>query len=62
MKIDEDNEPTQTTEIQKDLFIYWVGNSEASEYIFNLYTHPPSCYSSSRNCQLSLPRPSIDIF
>ena len=49
-------------EYNKDLFIYWVGNSEASEYIFNLYTHPPSCYYNSRNYQLSLPRSRIDIF
>ena len=34
------------------------------EYISNLYTHPPSRCSNSRNCQLSLPRPRprIDIF
>ena len=49
-------------EYYKDLFIYWVGNSEASKYVFNLYTPPPSCYSNSRNYQLSLPWPRIDIF
>ena len=32
------------------------------EYIPNLHTHTPSRYSNSRNYQLSLPRPRIDIF
>ena len=40
-KTDEDNEPTQTTGIQKGLFMYRVLNNEASEYISNLYTRPP---------------------
>ena len=42
--------------------MYRVLNNEAPEYISNLYTHTPSRYSNSRNYQLSLPRPRIDIF
>ena len=49
-------------EYNKGLFMYRVLSSEAPEYISNLYTHIPSCYSNSRNYQLSLPRPRIDIF
>jgi len=46
----------------KGLFMYRILSNEAPEYIFNLYTHTPSCYSSSRNYHLSLPRPRIDVF
>ena len=46
----------------KGLFMYRVLSSEAPEYISNLHTHTRSRYSSSRNYQLSLPRPRIDIF
>ena len=46
----------------KGLFMYRVLNSEAPEYISNLYTHIPSRYSNSWKYQLSLPRPRIDIF
>ena len=49
-------------EYNKGLFIYRVLSNKAPGYISNLYTHTPSCYSNSRNNQLSLPRPRIDIF
>ena len=49
-------------EYNKGLFMYRVLSNEAPEYIFNLYTHTPSRYSSSRNYHLSLPRPRIAIF
>ena len=49
-------------EYNKGLFVYRVLSIEAPEYISNLYTHIPSCYSNSRNSQLSLQRPRIDIF
>ena len=49
-------------EYNKGFFIYRVLSNEAPEYISNLYTHTPSRYSSSRNYQLSLPRPRTDIF
>ena len=42
--------------------MYSVLSHEAPEYIFNLYTLSPSRYSNSRNYQLSLSRPRIDIF
>ena len=50
-------------EYDKGLFVYRVLNSEAPEYVSNLYTHThtPSRYSNSTNYQLSLPRPRIDI-
>ena len=48
-------------EYNKGLFVYRVLNSEAPEYISNMYTHTPSRYSNSKNYQLSLPRPRIDI-
>ena len=47
-------------EYNKGLFMYRVLNSEAPEYISNLYTHTPSRHSNSRNCHFSLPRPRID--
>ena len=47
-------------EYNKGLFMYRVLSNEAPEY--NLYTHTPSRYSSSRNYHFSLPRPRIDIF
>ena len=47
-------------EYSKGLFMYKVLNNEAPEYISNLYTCSPLCYSSSRNYRLSLPRPTID--
>ena len=50
------------TEYNKGLFMYRVLSNEAPEYISNLYTYTPSRYSSSRNYNLSLPRPRIDIF
>jgi len=46
----------------KGLFMYKVLNSEAPDYISNMYTYIPSRYSNSRNYKLSLPRPRIDIF
>ena len=46
----------------KGLFVYRALNSEAPEYISNLYTHPPSRYSKSRNYHRSLPRLMINIF
>ena len=49
-------------EYNKGLFMYKVLNNKASEYISNLCTRPPSLYCNSRNYQLSLPRPRIDIF
>ena len=49
-------------EYNKGLFMYWVLSNEAPVYISNMCTHTPSCYSSSRNYHLSLPRPRIDIF
>ena len=49
-------------EYNKGLFTYKVLNSEAPDYISNLYTYVPSWYSNSRNYKLSLPRPRIDIF
>ena len=49
-------------EYNKCLFMYRVLSNEAPEYISNLYTHTPSCYSNSRNYQFSLSRPRIDIF
>ena len=49
-------------EYNTGLFMYRVLSNEAPVYISNLYTHTPSCYSNSRNYQLSLPRPRIDIF
>ena len=49
-------------EYNKGLFMYRLLSNETPEYISNLYTHTPSHYSSSRNYDLSLPRPSIDIF
>ena len=49
-------------EFQKGLFMYRVLSNEAPEYISNLYTYTPSRYSSSRNYNLSLPRPRIDMF
>ena len=42
--------------------MYSVLSHEAPEYISNLYTLSPSRYSNSRNYQLSLSRPRIDIF
>ena len=62
MKRDENNEPKKQLGYNKGLFMYRVLNNEAPEYISNLYTHTPSRYSNSRNYQLSLPRPRIDIF
>ena len=49
-------------EYNKGLFMCRVLSNEAPKYISNLYTHTPSRYSNSRNYQLSLPRPRIDIF
>ena len=49
-------------EYNKGLFMYWLLSNESPEYISNLYTHTPSCYSSSRNYHFSLSRPRIDIF
>ena len=49
-------------EYNKCLFMYSVLSNEAPEYISNLYTHTSSRYSNSRNYQLSLPRPRIDIY
>ena len=49
-------------EYNKGLFMYRVLSNEAPEYISNLYTHTPSRYSKSRNYQLSLSRPRIDVF
>ena len=49
-------------EYNKDFFMYKVLNNEAPDFISNMYTHPPSLYSNSRNYQLRLPRPRIDIF
>ena len=49
-------------EYNKGLFICRVLNNEAPVYISTLYTHTPSRYSNSRNYQLGLPRPRIDIF
>ena len=49
-------------EYNKGLFMYRLLSNEAPEYISNLYTHTPWHYSSSRNYDLSLPMPSIDIF
>ena len=46
----------------KGLFMYRLLSNEAPDYISNLYTHTPSRYFNSRNYQLSLPRPRIDIF
>ena len=43
-------------EYNKGLFMY-----RDPEYISNMYTRPPTRYSNSGNCQLSLPRPRIDI-
>ena len=48
--------------LYKGLFMNRGLSNEAPEYISNLYTHTPSRYSNSRNYQLSLPRPRIDIF
>ena len=48
-------------EHNKGLFMYTVLNNKAPEYIPNLFTQTPSHYSSSRNYQLSLSRPRIDI-
>ena len=42
--------------------MYKILNNEAPEYISNLYSHILSRYSNSRNYQLSLPRPKINIF
>ena len=51
-------------EYNKGFFMYRVLSNEAPEYISNLYTHShtPSRYSNSRNYEISLPRPRIDIF
>ena len=49
-------------EYNKGFFMYRLLSNEAPEYISYLYTHTPSCYSSSRNYHLSLPRPRTDIF
>ena len=49
-------------EYNKGLFMYRVLSSESPGYISKLYTHTPSRYSNSRNYQLSLPRPRINIF
>ena len=49
-------------EDNKGLFIYRVLSNEAQEYISGLYIHTSSRYSNSRNYQLSLPRPRIDIY
>ena len=49
-------------EYNKGFIMYRVLSNEAPVYIFNLYTHTPSRYSNSRNYQLILPRPRIDIF
>ena len=49
-------------EYKKGLFMYRVDlNSEAPEYISNLYTFLPSRYSNFKNNQLSLPRPRLYI-
>ena len=45
----------------KGLFVCRILSNDII-YIYNLYTHPPSCYSDSRNYHLSLPRPRMDIF
>ena len=50
------------SEYNKGLFMYRVLSNEAPEYISNLFTHTPSRYCNSKNYQLSLPRPRIDIF
>ena len=49
-------------ENSKVFFMYRVLSNEAPDYISNLYTRTPSRYSNSRNYQLSLPRPRINIF
>ena len=49
-------------EYNKGLFVNRVLSNEAPKYISNLYKHTPSRYSNSRNYQLSLPRPRIDIY
>ena len=49
-------------EYNTGLFMYRVLSNEAPEYVSNLYTHPPSPYSNSRNYHLSLLRPRTDIF
>ena len=46
----------------KGLFMYRALSNEAPVYISNSCTHTPSRYSNSKNYQLSLPRPRIDIF
>ena len=42
--------------------MYKALNYAVPEYIANQYTHPPWRYSNSRNHDLDLPRPWIDIF
>ena len=49
-------------ECNKDLFMYRVINNETPEFISNMYTPPPSRCFNSRDYQLHLPRPRIDIF
>ena len=49
-------------EYNKGLFMHRVLSNESPGYISKLYTHTPSRYSNSRNYQLSLPRPRINIF
>ena len=49
-------------EYKKGFFMYKVFNNEAPDFISNMYTHPPSRYSNSRNYQLRLPRPRIGIW
>ena len=50
----------QQLKYNKGLFMHKDLNYAAPEYISNLYTHPPSRYSNSRNRDLDLPRPRID--
>ena len=52
----------QQLKYAQSVFMYKALNYAAPEYTSNLYTHPLSRYSNSRNNDLDLPRPSIDIF
>ena len=52
----------QQLQYNMGVFMYKALNYTAPEYISNMYTHPPSRYSNSRNNYLDLPRTSIDIF